>query len=121
MKIFGREPALVIGFISAALSLGTALGFQGLSGEQVALIVAALNAVLGVVMAVATRPIAPAAFTTLVAAVSALAAGYGFDVSPEVVGGLNALVLAGLTLLTRGQVVPAAEVGQPAESVPRLR
>jgi hypothetical protein len=106
MKIFSREPALVLGFISAALSLGTALGVQGLSAEQTALIVAAISAVFGVATAVMTRPVAPSAFTTLVAALAALAAGYGFEVSPEVVGAVNALTLAGLTLLTRAQVSP---------------
>ncbi|GAA4928671.1 hypothetical protein GCM10023224_04920 [Streptomonospora halophila] len=105
-KIFGREPALILGFISAALGLGTALGVPGLSGEQAALVVAAITAVFGVATAVQTRPIGPAAFTTLVTAVAALAAGYGFDVGPGVVGAVDAMVLTGLSLLMRGQVKP---------------
>lgn len=106
----GSEPALILGVISAALSLGTALGVPGLSAGQVALIVAAINAVLGVVTAVVTRPVAPAVFLALVSAVAALAAGYGYHVSPAVVGGVDALVVAGLSLLTRGQVTPVATI-----------
>lgn len=104
--IFGHEPALVIGFIGAALSVLAAIGLDHLSAEQVALIVAALGALSGAVTAALTRPIAPGSFTALVAAGVALAAGYGLEVSPEMVGALNGLVLAGLALLTRGQVSP---------------
>lgn len=111
LRVFGREPALLIGFLASALTLGTSLNLPGVSAEQVSLIVAAITAVAGVVMAVRTRPIAPAAFTTTVAAVAALVAGYGFEVSPGVVGAVNALVLSGLTLLTRAQVSPVASVG----------
>ena len=102
------EPALIVGFIAAALSLGTALGFPGLSAEQVAVIVGGVNAVGTVIVAVKVRPIAPAAFTGLVASVAAVALAYGFEVSSEVVGGVNALVLAALSMLTRAQVTPTS-------------
>lgn len=113
----GSEPALILGVISAVLSLGTALGIPGLSAGQVALIVAAINAVFGVATAVVTRPIAPAVFLTLVSAVAALVAGYGLHVSPAVVGGVDALVLAGLALLTRAQVTPLAKLRPPVQAV----
>jgi hypothetical protein len=116
--LLGREPALLIGFLSAALSVLAALGLQGLGSGRVGLIVAAVNAVLGVAQAVYTRPIAPAAFTTLVAAAAALAAGYGYHASPELIGAINALVVAFLSLMTRQQVSPAMKVkaqqAQPA-------
>ena len=101
MKLFGREPALVIGVISAALSLIVTFNV-GMSGEQAGAIVAAITAAM-------TRPIAPAAFTGVVAASAAMLAAYGFTVSPETVGALNAVVLSVLTLLTRGQVSPTTE------------
>ena len=108
--LLGREPALLIGFASALLSVLAALGFQGLGSGRVALIVAGLNALLGAAQAVYTRPIAPAAFTTLVAAVAALAAGYGYHTSPELIGAINALVVAVLSLMTRQQVSPTLKV-----------
>lgn len=108
--LLGREPALLIGFVSAGLSVVAALGFHGLGSARVALIVAALNAVLGVLQALYTRPVAPAAFTTLVAAAAALAAGYGYHTSPELIGAVNALVVAFLSLMTRQQVTPSLKL-----------
>lgn len=108
--IFGREPALVVGLIGAGLSVLAALGLDGLSAQQVTLIVAALGAVTGAVTAALTRPVAPGAFTAVVAAAAALAAGYGLEVSGEVVGAVNALVIAGLALITRGEVSPSGAV-----------
>lgn len=103
------EPALVIGFISAALSVGVALGLPGLSAEQAALVIALINAVLAAVVAWRVRPVGPAAFTGLVGAVVALTAAYGFDVSQQTVGAVDGLVIAGLALLVRGQVTPVQD------------
>ena len=117
MKLFGREPALWIGALSGVLSLGTSLGLDGLSAGQVAAIIALINAVALLLTMLAVRPIGPAVFTNVVAAAAALSAAYGFEVSSEVVGGINVAVLAVLTLLTRGQVSPkdaAQAVAPPA-------
>jgi hypothetical protein len=54
-----------------------------------------------------TRPIAPQAFTAIVAAGATAVAAFGFEVSQETVGAVNTVVLAVLTLLTRVQVTPA--------------
>jgi hypothetical protein len=105
-KILGREPMLWLGAIAAFLSLGTALGIDGLSAAQVALIVAAINALLGVAGALMVRPIAPEAFTFAIAALAALAAGYGYEASPEVVGAVTAATITLLALITRGEVSP---------------
>jgi hypothetical protein len=118
MKIFGREPTLLVASLASALSVLVGFHFDWLTAEQAALIVAFTNAILGVVNALAVRPIAPAAFTYLVGAVAALAAAYGLGVSQEMVGSINALVLSVLMFLTRGQVTPIADpkpiAGAPA-------
>lgn len=101
-----REPALLIGAISSALSLLVALHFRGLTSDQAALIVAAISAVGGVIVAVATRPIAPGAFTALVAAGAALFAGFGYHADPTVVGAISAALTAVLALVTRLHVTP---------------
>jgi hypothetical protein len=105
MKIFDREPALIVNTVSALLSLIVTFNI-GMSGEQAGAIVAVTSAVFGVIVAAATRPIAPSAFTAAVAAGAALLAAYGLDVSAETVGATNAAALAALALLTRGQVSP---------------
>ncbi|MER8220872.1 hypothetical protein ABTZ58_09830 [Streptomyces sp. NPDC094143] len=118
MRIFGREPALVIATVSAGLSLLVTFQF-GLSAEQAGAIVAFISAVFAAATAAVTRPIAPSAFTGLVAAVAALLAAYGLDLGPEKIGALNAVVLATLGLLTRGQVAPATP-STPAAEPPRV-
>lgn len=105
MKIFGREPALIISTLSAVLSLIVTFNI-GMSGEQAGAIVAVISAAFGAITAAMTRPIAPSAFTAAVAAGAALLAAYGLDVSAETVGATNAVVLAVLALLARGQVSP---------------
>lgn len=117
MKIFGREPALVIAIISAGLSLLVTFNI-GLSTNQAGAIVAVISGVFAVITAVLTRPVVPSAFTGLVAAVVALLAAYHFNVAPETVGSLNVFVLAVLVFITRGQVSPAsptAPASQPAK------
>lgn len=109
ISVFGREPTLLIGAIASALSIAVGFNFDWLNARQAALIVLVLNAALGVINALAVRPIAPAAFTYLVAAVAALCAAYGLDVGQEMVGAVNGLVLSVLMFLTRGQVTPAAD------------
>lgn len=105
MKIFDREPALIVSTISAVLSLIVTFNV-GMSGEQAGAIVAAISAFFGGITAAMTRPIAPSAFTAAVAAVAALLAAYGLNVPAETVGATNAVVLAVLSLLARGQVSP---------------
>jgi hypothetical protein len=109
VKIFGREPTLLIATAGSALSILVGFKFDWLDARQAALIVLVLNAILGVANAVAVRPIAPAAFTYLVGAVAALCAAYGLDVGQEMVGSINGLVLSVLMFLTRGQVTPASD------------
>jgi hypothetical protein len=109
MRIFGREPSLAVATLASVLSIVVGFNFDWLTARQAALIVLVVNAVLGVVNAIAVRPIAPAAFTYLVAGVAALCAAYGLHVSQEMVGSVNGLVLAVLMFLTRGQVTPAVD------------
>lgn len=109
MKIFGREPTLVLQAVSALLAVLVTFQFTGLSAEQAALIVATLSAVIGAVNAAVVRPIAPAAFTGFVAAVSALLTGYGLDFSQELVGSVQVAVVTLLALVTRVSVTPVAD------------
>ncbi len=111
-----REPTLLLQVVSAALGLAVALGVFGLNGEQAALLLAVTSAVLGAVNAAVTRPVTPAAFTALVAAVAAASAGFGFEASAQTVGAVQALVVSVLALQTRAQVTPAADP-RPAQDV----
>lgn len=109
MRIFGREPVVLLNTLAAILGLIVSLGVTSLSAETAGAIVGVATAVLGAVAAAMTRPIAPQAFTAVVAAGAVLVATFGYEVSQETVGAINTVVLAGLTLLTRAQVTPAKE------------
>lgn len=115
-KLFGREPALIVGALSAALSLVVTLGV-GLTANQAGAWTAVISGVFAVVTAVMTRPVAPAAFTGLVTVVADLLAAYHFDVSAGTVAAINTTVIAVLTLLTRGQVSPATASAPKPTSV----
>lgn len=119
LRIFGREPAVILGIVSATLSLLVTFNV-GLSSEQAGAIVAVISGLFAAITAALTRPVTPSAFTGLVSVVVALLATYHFNVAPETVGALNALVVAVLVFLTRGQVSPAspsAPANQPARGV----
>lgn len=119
-SVFGRNPSLWITAVAATLGVGTAVGAPGLSQHQVAAIFVALNAIAAVVTAMSVRPIAPAVYTNLVAAAAALVAAYGFNISSETVGAVDAAVLAVLALVMRGQVSPkgALTAVEPAAPPP---
>lgn len=112
-KLFGREPALIVGAISAALSLVVTLGV-GLTADQAGAWTAVISGVFAVITAVMTRPIAPAAFAGLVTVAADLLGAYHYNVSAGTVAAINTTVLAVLTLLTRGQVSPV-----PTATVPK--
>lgn len=107
MKIFDREPVVVLNTLSAMLGLIVTLGITSLTAEQAGAVVAAVSAILGGIAAAMTRPVAPQAFTAIVAAGATAVAAFGYEVSQESVGAINTLVLAVLTLLTRVQVTPS--------------
>jgi hypothetical protein len=119
MKIFGREPVVVLNTLSAVLGLVVSLGVTPLSAEMAGAIVGIATAILGAIAAAMTRPIAPQAFTTVVAAGAVLVGTFGYEVSQETVGAINTVVLAGLTLLTRVQVTPSNPSAPPAAQTPR--
>lgn len=110
MKIFGREPALVIGAGGSILTVLAALNVPGIDAGAAAAITSLLAA--GII-AVTTRPIAPALFTGAVAAGAALIAEYGYNVSDGTVAAISGAVLAGFALFgIRPQVVPTSDPKQ---------
>jgi hypothetical protein len=106
IRIFGREPTLIISAIASALGLFASMRV-GLSQDQAAAFVVVLNGILGVLNALAVRPVAPAAFTYLAGALASLAALYGFQVTDTVMASVNSLIITVLAAIFRWQVNPA--------------
>lgn len=107
MKIFGREPALIISAIGTVFTLLAALNLPGITAGTAAAITTFLAAVI---IAATTRPIAPALFTAVVAAGASLFAEYGLNVSDAVVAAVGSVILVGFALFgIRPQVTPSGD------------
>lgn len=106
MKIFGYEPAIVVGALVSVINLIGTFGISYFNPDNAAAIVIVVNALAAILMAWTTRPIAPSLFTSLVSAVLALGATYGLQLPAETVLAINAAVYPILMLIARGQVSP---------------
>lgn len=106
MKILGREPALIVGVVNAAIMFAGTLGFPFLSDVQAGALVLVVNAISAVIVAWATRPLSPAVFSYAVSTLISLGVAYGFTLTDAQIAGINGLIVPMLALLTRGQVSP---------------
>lgn len=104
MKVFGREPALILAFIATAIQVASTLALN-LSVEQQGYLNAAIAALFGVVTAVAVsmERAVPALIGFIQAAV-AVAIAFGVEVRPEVLTAITALVAAAGAMFVRTQV-----------------
>ena len=113
ITVFGREPALVIGFIAAVVAVLAGMNLPWLSAGAAVAITAAIAAII---TAWATRPVAPALYVGTVVAVAAVLAQYQVHVSDVLISAIGGLVLAAFALFgVRPQVTPA---GDPAPISP---
>ncbi|GHJ11232.1 hypothetical protein TPA0907_55990 [Micromonospora humidisoli] len=111
MRIFGREPALVIGAVGSLMTVLAALNVPGLSAGAAAAITALIAAGI---TAWATRPVAPALYVGVIGAGASLLAEYGFHVSDGTVAAIGGAIVAGFALFgVRPQVSPAGEPARP--------
>jgi hypothetical protein len=83
MKILGREPVYILGFIAITLKLSSAYGLD-VTAEQQAVIMAVLSGVVALVEALVLRTgAAAAAIVNLAQGMLALFLGFGLDMSAE--------------------------------------
>ena len=110
MKIFGREPVYLLGFIAALLQALSAFGVDIDDGTQTA-INAASAAAVGVITAIVLKNGALAAMLVQFAqAVMALCVGLGLDWSADHQSKVMAAIAALITLWLRERVTaPVAE------------
>lgn len=107
MKVFGREPALYLALIGAALTWAVSLGLDWLTAGQATAVMTLLTAI---VIAFFTRPITPTLFVGVLAAGAALFGEYGLHWSDAAVTGLGGIILAAFALVgIRPQVTPQAD------------
>lgn len=119
IKIFGREPALILGAFGALVNWGVTLNLGWLNAGQSSAIITAATAVT---IAALTRPVAPALFVAAVSAGAALFAEYGLHWSDASVTGLGTIILAGFALFgIRPQVTPANDQAPTALNSGQVR
>lgn len=106
MKIFGREPAVIVGTIEAALVLLLSFGLFDLSQETVGLIMAVVIAAFGVYTAYVTSETLLAAVLAFIKAAVALATVYGFTLTDAQMGAVLAFVSVVFALFQRTQTSP---------------
>lgn len=114
MKILGRDPVLIMGFISAAIAVLSSLVLH-LSDEQQGVLNAVVVAAFGfAAAAMLARDKAVPALVGLFKAVIAVAIAFGLHMTPEAQGLVLTLVAAGAALLVRPQVTAAVPEGNVA-------
>lgn len=106
MKIFGREPAAIIGFIEAVLAMVLSFGWFDLSQEKVGLIMAVVTAAFGVYTAYVTSETLLGAVIGFAKAALALGAVYGLSLSDQQTGCVIALITMSFGLYQRTQTSP---------------
>ena len=118
MKIFGRDPVVILGFVSAGIQMLVAFGLHW-SNDQTATVNAGAAALLGLITAavVARDQILPAVVGLIQAALT-IGLAFGLDWSADQVAMVMAFVAAGAALFgVRPQVT--APVDPSGNRVPK--
>jgi hypothetical protein len=110
MKIFGREPAVWVGFIEASLALLVALSLVNIDHEQTALIMAVVVSLFGVLLAYLTKDTMLGVLVGLTKAAIALAVGFGLTLSAEVTASIIGFVTIAIGFFQRTQTSPDPNV-----------
>ncbi len=112
MKIFGREPALILAFFAALVQVVSTFVVH-LTPEQQAVLNAVAVALAGLITAVMVHDGVQAAVLGLVQGVLSLAVGFGAHIDPGMQSVIMAAVASGIALWVRDRVtapVPARDV-----------
>lgn len=112
-RIFGREPALWIAALQAALMLLFTLGVPGVDGGLAGAVSLVLTAGASAWTALAVKPISPAVFTGLLIAAVQLGTRWGLDLSEVQIGSITGFVALVVTLVIRGQITPVEDPRRP--------
>lgn len=124
MKILGREPVYILGFIAVALKLASAYGLD-VSADQQAVIMAVLSCAVALIEAIVLRTgAAAAAIVNLAQASLALFLGFGLEMSAEQQALWMLIVESAVAIFLRREVTaPVPEVrleqSSPLERAPK--
>lgn len=115
MKVLGREPVYLLGFVAITLKLASAYGLD-VTAEQQAVIMAVLSGVVALIEAIVLRTgAAAAAIVNLAQGMLALFLGFGLELSAEQQALWMLAVEGAVAILLRREVeapVPALPIEQ---------
>ena len=112
MKIFGREPAVLLALVAVLVKLAAAFGID-VSGDQQAVINAVAAAAVGLTLAVMASDGVGAAVVGLIQAAVALAVGFGLDWSAEQQAVVLSVAAAVVAMWDRTQVTAPVPAKSP--------
>jgi hypothetical protein len=107
-QLLGREPAVIVGVIEAAIMVAVAVGILKWNTDQIGAIMAVVVIVLGLITAFLTHDTLLGLLVGLVKAGGVLLAAFGLNLSPDVTATLIALIVALAALFQRTQTSPDA-------------
>ncbi|NUP34685.1 MAG: hypothetical protein HOU01_23680 [Streptomycetaceae bacterium] len=113
VRIFGREPAALLGIMEAILAALVAFGL-GVTNESSGLIAAVISLAIGAYSAWATKDRLLGVLTGLAKAVVALVVYYGVTLTPEQIGAIVTLAPVIVGFWQRTQTTPVAAPVDPS-------
>ncbi|NUP03553.1 MAG: hypothetical protein HOW59_37085 [Nonomuraea sp.] len=113
VRIFGREPAALLGIIEALLAALVAFGL-GVTNESSGLIAAVISLAIGAYSAWATKDTLLGVLTGLAKAIVALVVYYGVTLTAEQIGAIVTLVPVFVGFWQRTQTTPVAAPVDPS-------
>lgn len=109
MKLFGREPVVWLGAISACLAVLVTIPAVHLTAEAAGWIMVIVSGVFAAGEAILTRPFVVTALTGAVRTILTGVMFFGLPISEETAGMLVAALNAVLMLVLANSVTPAAD------------
>lgn len=109
MRIFGREPVVWLGAISAILAVLVTIPEMGLSAEAAGWIMVIVSGVFAAAEAIMTRPFVVTALTGAVRTLLTAGLFFGLPISEQTAGMAVSALTAVLMLVLANSVTPAAD------------
>lgn len=106
IKIFGREPAVILYVINAIVAFLATLPAVGLTEESAGWVMTIANGVIALLVALLTRPFIVSVLTGALSTILTGLASFGLPFSEQQTGAFVFLVSAVLGLLLRSNVSP---------------
>jgi len=113
MKIFNREPAVLLAFVAVVVKLATAFGLN-LTPDQQAVINAVAAALVGLVVAVMAHDALSAPILGLAQAALSLALGFGLHWSADQQSVVMSFVAVIVAMFVRTQIIAKTPASIPA-------